>query len=377
MSRALDVVTRALDAHPNPDRSWLVGSPWFEPPEVLRRALEQVSSGASFDYPPAQGVVGLRTTVAEIHRRDGMSLNPENVVITHGAKGGLLAVFGVLVAPGDEILHPTPCYPAYPAAVSALGATPVAVPHVDGISPFDSGAFEDRITSKTRAIVVSSPDNPTGATLGGDQVASLVELCRKYTIRLICDEAYEAFRFAPDTQTLPAHVDPDLETVIQVRSFSKTFALCGWRIGYVSADPEMIGRLTSWQSRLLNPPNSIAQEALVSAPAVPADYSSDVRRRVRNRLERLVEVLANCGIPVEDPQGGFYVWADVRSRIDVAGSKDSATWCADLARRQGIGLWPGEDFSAPGWVRLSAVSCPDREWASALDRLTSGLKLPP
>ena len=120
MSRALDFVIESLDANPNPDRSWLVGSPWFEPPEIVRGALEKVASVASFGYPPAQGVAGLRTAVSEIHRRDDMIVEPENVLITHGAKGGLLAVFGVLVSPGDEILHPTPCYPAYPAASKSL-----------------------------------------------------------------------------------------------------------------------------------------------------------------------------------------------------------------------------------------------------------------
>ena len=374
MKRTLDRVLEALDAHPDPDRSWLVGSPWFEPPDELRRTLQSAASASSFDYPPPQGLTKLRAAMAELHRRDDLALEPENVLITHGAKSGLLGVFGCLLQPGDEILHPAPCYPAYPIAVTALGGTPVAVPHDDGRSIGEPAALEARITPRTRALVLSSPANPTGATLTSEQARELVDLCRKHDLRLVCDEAYEAFRFAPNTDRLPAHWDPDLETVVQVRSFSKTYALCGWRIGYVAADPALIRRLTSWQSALLNPPNSIAQQALVSAPMVPTSFIQEAGRRVRNRLDELVTVLADAGLGVHSPQGGFYVWADVRSRLATTGHSDTAAWCADLARRHGIGLWPGEDYLAPGWVRASAVACADSNWESALNRLGTALR---
>jgi aspartate aminotransferase len=369
----LDHVLEALNTHPDPDRSWLVGSPSFEPPDELRRALREAASASSFDYPPPQGIAELRAAVAELHRRDGLALEPENVLITHGAKSGLLTVFGCLIEPGDEILHPAPCYPAYPAAITALGGIPMPVPHEDGRSIGEPAAFEARITPRTRALVLSSPANPTGATLTGDQARELVKLCREHGLRLVCDEAYEAFRFAPDTDRLPAHWDPNLETVIQVRSFSKTYALCGWRIGYVAADPALIRRLTAWQSALLNPPNSIAQQALISAPAVPPSFSEEARRQVRNRLEGLVAVLADTGMGTELPQGGFYVWADLRSRLAATGHTDTAAWCADFARLCGIGLWPGEDFFAPGWVRASAVACPESDWEPALGRLGKAL----
>jgi len=331
--RALDLVLEALESHPDSDRSWLVGSPSFEPPDELRRALREAASASSFDYPPPQGIAELRAAVAELHRRDSLALEPENVLITHGAKSGLLTVFGCLIEPGDEILHTAPCYPAYPAAVAVLGGIPVAVPHEDGRSIGEPAAFEARITPRTRALVLSSPANPTGATLTGDQARELVELCREHGLRLVCDEAYEAFRFAPNTDRLPAHWDPNLETIVQVRSFSKTYALCGWRIGYVAA---------------------------------ATSFREETRRRVRNRLDQLTAVLADAGLKVEAPQGGFYVWADT-------GRTDTAAWCADLAHRHGIGLWPGEDFLAPGWVRASAVACADSDWESSLDRLGTEL----
>ena len=374
MMRAVDRIFEALDAHPDPDRSWLVGSPWFETPEELRRAIGEAAQSSRYDYPPPQGLVELRAAVTELHDREKLSLDSAQVVITHGAKSGLLAVLGALLQPGDEILHPLPCYPAYPAAAATLGATPVGVPREDGYSGWAPGALAAAVTSRTRALVLSSPANPDGATLRSDQARALVNFCREHGLRLVCDEAYEAFRYAPDTDRLPAHWDPDLETVVQVRSFSKTYALCGWRTGYIATDSALIQRVTAWQSALLNPPNLLAQLALVAAPTVPRSFSVEARDRIRRRLEELVAVLVDAGLETMMPEGGFYVWTDVRPQLGATGHSDTAAWCVDLARRHGIGLWPGKDFHAPGWVRISAVACPDADWERALERLGEGLR---
>jgi aspartate/methionine/tyrosine aminotransferase len=142
----------------------------------------------------------------------------------------------------------------------------------------------------------------------------------------------------------------------------------------VTADAALIRQLTSWQSALLNPPNSIAQQALISAPAVPPSFSQEAGHCVRNRLDDLVAVLADAGLGFHPPQGGFYVWADIRSLLTATGHTDTSVWCADFAGQNGIGLWPGEDFLAPGWVRASAVACADSDWESSLDRLGTELR---
>jgi aspartate aminotransferase len=140
------------------------------------------------------------------------------VVITSGAKGGLLALLATLLEPGDELVHPKPCYPAYPAMATRLGARPVAVPECGGNFAGWSEAVADVIGPRTRAVVLASPSNPTGTTLDATEASSLVELCRDRGIRLICDEAYVDFRFAPDHQAVPAAFDPERTTVVQVRS---------------------------------------------------------------------------------------------------------------------------------------------------------------
>ena len=374
MMRAVDHVLEALASHPEPESSFLVGSPWFAPPTMLRQALAAAAGVSDHGYPPPQGLPELRTAVAELHKREGLDLSPEQVVITHGAKSGLLALLGSLLEPGDEILHPVPCYPAYRAATGALGAQPVAFSRDERRSAWDPEALESHITPRTRAIVLSSPANPDGATLKSDEARALFALCRNRGLRLVCDEPYEAFRYAPDTELAPAHWDPRLESVVQIRSFSKTYALCGWRIGYVAADPGLVRRVTTWQSALLNPPNSFAQQALIAVTQVPGEFTAEVRGRVRQRLEQLLEVVVGAGLKTEMPEGGFYLWADLERQLATSDAADTRSWCVELARQQGIGLWPGEDFFAPGWVRLSAVACSEAAWSSALVRLAEALR---
>lgn len=374
MMRAVDYVLEALASHPDPEPSFLVGSPWFEPPATLRQALAEAVRGPHHGYPPPQGLFELRAAVGELHHRQGLTLSPEQVVITHGAKSGLLALLGSLLEPGDEILHPVPCYPAYRAATVALGAQPVAILSDERRSAWGPEALESHITPRTRAIVLSSPANPDGATLRSDEARELVALCRDRGLRLVCDEPYEAFRYAPDTELSPAHWDPRLETVVQIRSFSKTYALCGWRIGYVAADPDLVRRVTAWQSALLNPPNSFAQQALIAVTQLPGEFTVEARGGVRRRLEQLLEVAVGAGLNTEMPEGGFYLWADLERVLAASRYPDTRSWCVELARQEGIGLWPGEDFFAPGWVRLSAVACSEAGWSSALTRLAEALR---
>jgi len=374
MMRAVDFVLDALAARPDPEASFLIGSPWFEPPATLRQALAEAARGSHHGYPPLQGLFELRTAVTELHERQGLALSPEQVVITHGAKSGLLAVLGTLLEPGDEILHPVPCYPAYRAAPAALGARPVAVSQVTHRPSWDPETLQPYVTQRTKALVLSSPANPDGATLSSDEARELVAFCRDRGLRLVCDEPYEAFRFSPDSERLPAHWDPDLETVIQIRSFSKTYALCGWRIGYVAADAPLVRRVTAWQSALLNPPNSFAQQALIAVPQVLEEYTTKARGQVRQRLEELLETAVGAGLKTEMPKGGFYLWSNVEEQLAASGHPDTRSWCVDLARQQGVGLWPGEDFFAPGWVRLSAVACPEIGWSLALERLAEALR---
>ena len=369
--RAIDTVIAALKSHEGPTSNWLIGEPCVPPPVVLQEALATAAIAQNSGYPPAAGLPELREILAARHHYGGKSRTSDQVVVTHGAKGGLLTVFATLLGPGDEIIHPQPCYPAYPAMATMLGAIPVAVP--EGTDGFDGWTekVRNRLTERTRAVVIASPSNPSGATLHSKEANALVELCRDRGVRLICDEAYVDFRFAKNTTELPAAFDPDCTTVIQIRSASKSWALCGWRLGWVVADRDLASRVASRQASLLNPASGPAQAAMVSLPLVKDDYIEGARTAIAARFATLKTALAPNR--VIEPEGGFYLWIDISDRLRIEGSESSTAWCRDLARRTGVALWPGEDFLGPGRVRLAATSPSPSLWELSLEKLIDAL----
>ncbi len=368
--RAVDRVVAALERSPRARRGWLIGEPSFPPPERLRAAFARAAGAAGAPYGPAAGLPELRAALAELHRRQGQPATADQVVVTHGAKGGLLALCGGLLAPGDEVICPLPCYPAYPRAAETVGARAVRVAPAAGGARWDLDAVVAAIGPRTRMVVLSSPCNPTGAVLRDAEAARLVETCRAHGIVLVCDEAYDAFRLRPESARSPAEIDPGREVVVQVRSLSKTFAVCGWRIGWVVARSELAEAVERWQSELLNPPNTPAQRAAVAVTSVPDEDIKAARAVVRRRLSEVRRAFEGAGLTVAPVEGGFYTWCDLRP---LAGDGPTVEWCERAAERWGLGLWPGEDFGAPGWARASVVAPSDAEWSAWCDHLRSTL----
>jgi aspartate/methionine/tyrosine aminotransferase len=367
--RAVDGVIDALASHGGPASSWLVGEPCVAPPEILREALSEAARAQHYDYPPPAGSPQLRAILAARHAEGSSTVSPDQVVVTHGAKGGLFALFATLLGPGDEIIHPVPGYPAYSAMAHRLGARPVAVPESDGSFEGWAESVSGHIGKRTRAIVIASPSNPTGATLDLDQASTLVDLCREHKVRLLCDEAYADFRFSNSKALLPADLDPSRETVVQVRSTSKSWALCGWRIGWIVTDASLASQVASTHDALLNPASGPAQQALLALPDVPDEYLERSRAIVGQRMDDLCAALNDKGMRIRRPDAGFYVWLDVRPALDEMGSGTAGRWCLELARREGVGLWPGDDFGGSDRVRIAVTAPDDVDWDRSLAEL--------
>ena len=368
--RAVDPVITALAKCPGPPTSWLVGEPCFGPPAQLVEAFVRAAESPPFHYQPHCGLPALREVLAARFEAEGLRITPNQITVTSGAKGGLLALFATLLEPGDELIHPRPCYPAYPAMAARLGASPVAVAERnDGFSGWTEDVAR-HISPRTRAVVLASPSNPTGATLDAVEVRPLVELCSAHGIRLIVDEAYTDFRFRDDLEAFPADLDPDLSTVVRVRSASKSWALCGWRLGWVTADAALASRVASTHSSLLNPAAGPAQAALCALPKVSNDYLEKARKMVAGRVDELCSALGSAGISVRKPEGGFYLWLDVTD-FTATGTDE---WSLEVARRSGVGLWPGDDFGGAGRVRISVTAPSEATWQLAVEALTGALK---
>ena len=371
--RAVDDVIAALATHAGPQLSWLVGEPCFEPPAELVDAFARAAVSPSFRYAPRDGLPALREVLAQRHGAEGHALAADQIVITSGAKAGLLALLATLLAPGDELIHPQPCYPAYPAMASRLGARPVAVVECGGGFAGWSKAVAEAIGPRTRAVVIASPSNPTGTTLDTTEARALVEQCRDRGIRLICDEAYVDFRFAPDRQIVPAAFDPDRTTVVQVRSASKSWAVCGWRVGWVAADASLVARVARTHASLINPASGPAQTALCALPEVAADFLGSACSSVAHRIDELRSTLRAAGMSVSQPEGGFYLWLPVTQQMESAGMSSAAEWCVEVVRRSGVGLWPGDDFGGTHHVRIAVTAPSDPDWSTSVEALTAVL----
>jgi len=347
MKRALENVAAALGRWPGDPVNLLVGEPCFDPPAEIQRAFGRFSGDSASDYGPPGGLRELRTILA--NWVDPERADPRRVMVTHGAKGGLLALLAAIVEPGDEVIHPLPCYPAYPAMVRRFGGVPMGVvEHGDGFTGWGDRALAIA-GPRTRAIVLSSPSNPSGTTITEAELARLVDGCGDRGIRLILDEAYSVFCYGDAVDSAGVVAESIL---VRVGSASKSLALPGWRMGWIVADAELVASVTSVQSALLNPPATPPQQAMLALPEVSPGYFEDNRRAVRERLEAMVEGVRRAGFDAAVPAGGFYLWVDIRDRLD-SQKPDSAAWCEQLAETHGVGMWPGEDYGTPGWVRLA------------------------
>lgn len=373
MVRAVDHVLAALAGSGRGSCSWLVGEPCFPPPEVLCEALADAARSGRFPYPPQAGLPGLREVLAERHGEGDRSASPDQVIITTGAKGGLLAVMAALLEPGDEVIHPQPSYPAYREMARRLGANPVAVAENHGSFEGWPQRVAECVGPRTRAVIVASPSNPSGATLTADQARQLVDVCRLKGLRLICDEAYAEFRFAPGCSKVPADFDRDRETVVQIRSASKSWALCGWRLGWVVANTHLAARVAAVHAALFNPAPGPTQAALQRLPEVPAAYLDAARAAVQRRLSELAAALQAAGLHAAPPAGGFYLWLDGRRLIDRYGADGPEQLCVVIARHSGVGLWPGSDFGSAEHLRIAATAPADTTWESSRERLQSAL----
>jgi len=366
--RGIDRVAQALARFDGEPRNLLVGTPGFAPPEVLLDSLRRAAAEPHYGYGDNRGSRALREAIATVHRRDGEPVDPDRIFVTQGAKLAALAVLGTMLGPGDEVIVPTPCYPPYRTMPGLFGARSVFVERERGSWRVDPARVAAAITDRSRAILVTSPDNPTGAALSEADARALVELARDRGLRLLSDEAYCAFVYGDDSVPSLLPLDPEGTTVTAFRSVSKTYGLCGWRIGWVVTDRETTDRLTRFQASYLNPANTLMQRALEALPEVEADFRARASAEVRARLDAFAAAFEGSPIEVARPGGGFYVMPHLVAAMARTGHDSSAAFCVDLAAETGLALWPGEDYLAPGTARVSVASMPSEAATDVRDR---------
>ncbi|WP_170285686.1 pyridoxal phosphate-dependent aminotransferase [Microbacterium rhizomatis] len=336
-----------------------IGEPDFATPAHITEAAFDAAR-VRVSYVQTAGIPALRSAIGErIERAYGVAAPLEQVLITHGAVQAIDAILSAVVAPGDEVLVPDPAWPNYEMQTTLIGATPVhyALRPEDGFQP-DLAEIRALLTPRTRVIVLNSPNNPTGAVMRPELVAAIVALAVEHDLLVVSDEVYDEIVFE-GTHANAAALAPD--HVASVFSFSKTYAMTGWRVGYALVPAwlaDTVTRILELESSCVS---SVTQAAALAAITGPQDAVAHMRDAYRARRDVAVGILETARIDIVRPQGAFYLM------LPLPDGTDSRLAALDLVSA-GVSLAPGSAFgrATPHHLRVSL--------AASTESITEGLE---
>ena len=343
-----------------------IGEPGFPPPPAAVEACRAALTRGETRYTDSRGLAELREAIAiDKGRRSGVPVDPERVIVTSGTSPAMLLVFSLLIEAGDEVILPTPHYPCYPNFIRYCGGTPIPLvcDAADGYR-IHSDAVRQLLTQRTRAIVVASPSNPTGAV---QDEATLRELA-SLGVPLISDEIYDGLVY--DGARVISALEVSDEAFV-LDGFSKRYAMTGFRLGYAIAPPEHIRTLQILQQNLFISANHFVQRAGIAALEEGAETVRVMRDAYDRRRRLLVDGLRELGFGIPQlPRGAFYVLADAR-----AFGSDSRRLAFDLLERSGVAATPGIDFgeAGEGFLRFCYAAA-EEQIAEALEWLAPVLR---
>ncbi|MBC7266178.1 MAG: pyridoxal phosphate-dependent aminotransferase [Coriobacteriia bacterium] len=360
----MDVVARAkeLEAQGRDVVRLEIGDPDFPTPRLITEAAEKAMEAGETGYTQSAGLPTLREAIVE-HMRTayGVTVSADDIVVTQGTSPAMLLTFGALLDPGDEVVMPDPCYPAYPNYVRFLGSVPVSVRvrAEDGFR-FRLDELEAAITPRTKAIVVNSPGNPTGAVLHDEDLRALADIAEWHGVWIVSDEIYHGLQFSDRSRSMLEYTD----RVFVLNGFSKAYAMTGWRLGYLVAPREFVRAAEVIQQNFFLCANHFVQVAGAVALLHGQGEVARMRAVYAERRAFLVPALRALGLRVEvEPEGAFYVFADAR-----AWGEDSLAIASRLLEEAGVAVAPGVDFGpgGEGFLRFS--------YATSTERLEEGVE---
>jgi aspartate aminotransferase len=359
---AVDAKAKALQAAGVDVVGFGAGEPDFPTPEHIVEAGERACRLPRFHhYTPTAGLPELREAVAAKTLRDsGLQVAPGQVLITNGGKQAVYAAFATLLDPGDEVLVPAPYWTTYPEAVRLAGGVPVDVP-----TTAEQGyrvtveQLEAARTPRTKVLLFVSPDNPTGAVHTPEEVRAIGEWALAAGLWVVTDEIYEHLVYDDACfSSLPVEVPGIVDRCVVVNGVAKTYAMTGWRVGWLIGPPDVVTAATNLQSHATSNVSNVAQAAALAAVSGPLTAAAQMRSTF-DRRRRLMHGLLSAipGVLCPEPLGAFYCFPDVRGVLgrQLRGHRPrTSTELAELALEEvRVAVVPGEAFGAPGHLRLS------------------------
>jgi aspartate aminotransferase len=359
---AVDAKAKALKAAGRPVIGFGAGEPDFPTPQpIVAAAMEACRDPRNHRYTPAAGLPELREAIAAKTARDsGYQVQPSQVVVTNGGKQAVYQAFAALLDPGDEVLLPAPYWTTYPESVSLAGGVPVPVVTDESTGYLATiEQLEAARTDRTKALLYCSPSNPTGAVYPPEQVEAIGRWAVEHGIWVVADEIYEHLVYdGVRAASMPVAVPELADTCVVVNGVAKTYAMTGWRVGWMISPADITKAAANLQSHLTSNVANVSQRAALAAVSGPLDAVAEMRAAFDRRRQTIVKLLADIpGIEVPTPQGAFYVYPSVKSLLgkEIRGQRPatSVALAALVLEQAEVAVVPGEAFGTPGYFRLS------------------------
>ncbi|QTA89838.1 pyridoxal phosphate-dependent aminotransferase [Desulfonema magnum] len=318
------------------------GFPDFDPPAELVAAAKRALEQGFHQYAITWGAAGFREALARKQRYwMGLDLDPDtNIVVTCGSTEAMMVAMMTVCNPGDKVIVFSPFYENYGADTILTGAKPIYVPlHPPGFN-FDPDELRNAFKQGVKALVLCNPSNPTGKVFTREELQYIADLAQEFDAYILTDEVYEHIVYAPHTHTYIASLPGMFERTVSCSSLSKTYAITGWRLGYVIASQEVIEGAKKVHDFLTVGAASPLQEAAVTALNFPLSYYEQLQNEYTRLRDCFLGYLDQTGLPYTIPQGAYYVLADI-SDFDV---KDDTAFCRWLAKEIGVAAVPGSSF---------------------------------
>jgi aspartate aminotransferase len=354
--------------------SFGVGEPDFDTPEHIKEAAVRALRDGKTKYTAAAGIPELKEAIAsKLSRDNGLTYRPAEIIVSCGAKHSLYNAFQAILSPGDEVIIPAPYWVSYPAQVLLNDGVPVIAEtrEEDGFN-LEPEQLASLITSRTKAIILNYPSNPTGLAYGRKTLEAVAELAVKHDLIVISDEVYEKLLYDGAEHISIASISEEVkERTLLVNGISKSHAMTGWRIGYTAGPEKIIKAMTKIQGQSTSNPNSIAQWAAVEALNGPEDFLEPMLREFDKRRRYLVTELNETeGITCMMPRGAFYAFPNVSGILGRKGPdgviKDSSELAMYLLEKARVALVPGSAFGKEGFLRIS--------YATSMENIEEGLR---
>ncbi len=350
-----------------------VGEPDFDTPEYIRNAAVEAMNKGFTRYTPAQGTIELRKAIcAKLKRENSLDYEPNQIIVSSGAKHSLSNAFAAILNPGDEVIVPVPYWVSYTEIIKLNDGVPVLVQTKKENNFKMSGEeLKNAITAKTKAILINSPSNPTGAVYTEKELREIADIAVQNNLFVVSDEIYERIIYDDNKHISIASFNSEIKDLtILINGMSKSYAMTGWRLGYAAGNGKVVKAMSSVQGHAVSHPSSITQYAATAALNGPQDDLKNMVQEFNKRRNYMYgRINTMKGLSCIKPEGAFYVYVDISSYLgrNLCGIKlDSCLDFAQVMLEKGhVAVVPGAAFGTEGFVRIS--------YATSMEIIKNGL----